>query len=218
MPGTRSIFIFSIVASAIFLAVRPLTGADWPVIFKTLSILLLAVAGFRRYALLGAALTASAAGDFLLGVSRLGGLGPDTLFLLGLGAFLIAHLLYIALFRAFLSARIPSPRAARLTGILAILLLLVALLSRIYGALGGLRGPVILYAAVISTMGVCAMLAKIPSPLAAVGALLFIASDSLIALGKFSSAIPAGGILIWVTYYAAQLSLARAFENARTVK
>lgn len=218
MSRTRSIFILSIIASAIFLAVRPLTGADWPVIFKTLSILLLAVAGFRRYALLGAALTVSAVGDFLLGVSRLGGLGPDTLFLLGLSAFLIAHLLYIALFRAFLSTRIPPPRAARVTGILAIVILLGALLSRIYGTLGGLRIPVILYAAVISAMGVCAMLAEIPSPLAAIGALLFIASDSLIALEKFSTAIPAGGVLIWVTYYGAQLSLTRAFENGRTVK
>lgn len=218
MFRTSRILGLSITASAVFLVSRPLSGANWPVAFKVLSIVILAILGFRQYMLLGMALSISAVGDFCLGMSRLGGFGPEQLFLAGLSAFLFAHILYIALFRKFLSFRLPAPASFRLLGVLLILVCLGKVLGTIYSALGPLRIPVVVYAAVIATMGICAMLAKISTPLAAFGALLFIASDSMIAIGKFAVPFPASVPLIWITYYLAQLFLEQSFAKARTVK
>lgn len=212
------LLVLSVMASAVFLAARQFSQGNWPVTFKVLSILLLASLGFRRDVLLGGALAVSALGDFFLGINRMGGLGPERLFLLGLGSFLVAHLLYIALFRKFLTRGFPDAAGLRLGGVLLVLGCLATVLTMIYSSLGALRVPVIVYATVIAGMGICSLLARMPSPLAAIGALLFIASDSMIALGKFATPVPLSGPLIWITYYVAQLFLEQAFEKTRTVK
>ena len=101
MKTSGLLFAVSAAASLTFLLARPLTPSDWPVIFKVLSIFLLAVLGLRVDGLLGAALALSSVGDFLLGIRRIGNLEGESLFLLGLVSFLVAHLVYIALFRKY---------------------------------------------------------------------------------------------------------------------
>jgi uncharacterized membrane protein YhhN len=100
MKFLRTLLPLSIAFSLIYLASGP-GLSDRMGGFKVGSILLLALAGFRVDKLLGTTLTICSLGDLLLGVRRLGSLDADKLFLLGLGAFLIAHLVFIAMFRKY---------------------------------------------------------------------------------------------------------------------
>ena len=181
MRTSGLLFAVSAAASLTFLLARPLTAGDWPVIFKVLSILLLAVLGFRVDGLLGGGLALSSLGDFLLGIRRLGSLDGESLFLLGLGSFLIAHLIYIALFRKYpaLVWWKPSPRV---WVVLAILLAIGSVLGILQRSLGSMLIPVVVYSLVLSCMGISEMLADLGTPLAGFGALLFIASDAMIAI------------------------------------
>ena len=97
MRTSGLLFLVSAAASLTLLLAHPLNAGHWPVIFKVLSILLLSVLGFRVDGLLGGALALSSLGDFLLGVRRLGSLDGESLFLLGLGSFLIANLIILPL-------------------------------------------------------------------------------------------------------------------------
>src|ERR1039458_3190063 len=97
MRTSRLLLAVSVAASVAFLLARPFTTSNWPVIPEVLSIVLLALIGFRIDRLLGAALAISSVGDFLLGVRQFGSLDSESLFLLGLGSFLLAHLVYIAM-------------------------------------------------------------------------------------------------------------------------
>lgn len=212
MRTSRLLLTISAAASLIFLLASPLTASDWPVICKVLSILLLAVLGFRVDGLLGRALAICALGDFLLGVRRLGSLDREPLFLLGLGSFLIAHLVYIAMFRKYRALVWWKPGPARVAGVLVILVALGAVLGILRHSLGSMLIPVVAYSLVLCGMGISAMLADLGTPLAAVGALLFIASDAMIAISKFRRPFPGHEPLIWITYYAAQLLILRGVE------
>ena len=210
-PGL--LFAVSAAASLTFLLARLLTAGDWPVIFKVLSILLLAVLGFRVDGLLGCALALSSLGDFFLGVRRLGSLDGESLFLLGLGSFLIAHLVYIALFRKYQALVWWKPSPARAWGVLAILVALGSVLGTLQQSLGSMLIPVVVYSLVLTWMGISAMLADLRTPLAGFGALLFIASDAMIAINKFHGPFPGNDQLIWITYYSAQFLILRGVER-----
>jgi uncharacterized membrane protein YhhN len=212
MRTSRLLFAVSAAASLTFLLARPLTTGDWPVICKVLSILLLAVLGFRVDGLLGFALVLSSLGDFLLGVRRLGTLNGESLFLLGLGSFLIAHLVYIAMFRKYQALVWWKLGPARVAGLLVILVALGAVFGILRHSLGPMLIPVVVYSLVLCGMGISAMLADLGTPLAAIGALLFIASDSMIAIRKFRGPFPGHEPLIWITYYVAQLLILRGVE------
>ena len=205
MRTTGVLFATSAASSLIYLLARPLTAVEWPVMFKVLSILLLAVLGFRVSGLLGGALVLSSVGDFFLGVGRLGSLGEEALFLLGLSFFLIAHLFYIALFRKWLLSYWSKPGVARALGILVIVIALGSLLGMLRHSLGSLLIPVVVYALVLCGMGISAMLADLGSSLSALGALLFIASDAMIAVSKFRGTFWGHESIIWITYYLAQV-------------
>ena len=109
-------------------------------------------------------------GDVLLGTP--GGLG----FLLGLGAFLLAHVSYLVLFARGLRTR-PVP-------VWAVVLVpwWVALLVVLGPHLGALFVPVAVYGLVL---GGSAALALATNRFSAVGALLFLASDTVLALKLF---------------------------------
>ncbi|MBZ5550164.1 MAG: lysoplasmalogenase [Acidobacteriia bacterium] len=217
MRTSGLLFAVSAAASLTFLLARPLTAGDWPVIFKVLSILLLAVLGFRVDGLLGGGLALSSLGDFLLGIRRLGSLDGESLFLLGLGSFLIAHLIYIALFRKYpaLVWWKPSPRV---WGVLAILLAIGSVLGILQRSLGSMLIPVVVYSLVLSCMGISAMLADLGTPLAGFGALLFIASDAMIAINRFRGPFPGNEQLIWITYYSAQFLILRGVGRRHSRK
>jgi uncharacterized membrane protein YhhN len=128
-------------------------------------------------------------------------------FLLGLSAFLVAHLFYIYFFHLIKQREALKSRVL-LAGIVAVYYFaLVALLSPY---LGDLKLPVRIYAIVISFMFLLAMHMlflknKEAGRMMMAGALLFVISDSILALNKFYSAIHGAGILIMATYGLAQL-------------
>jgi uncharacterized membrane protein YhhN len=211
-PG--GVLAISVAASLTFLAVRPLTAGDWPVIFEVLSILLLAVPGFR-ISMLGSALAICSVGDFLLGVRRLGSLDRDVLFLFGLASFLIAHLVYIALFRKYRAMGWRKPSPLRVLGVLVIVAALGTVLGVLRPSLGSMLFPVMVYSLVLCVMGISAMLADLGTPLAGCGALLFLASDAMLAISKFHGPFPGNAPLIWITYYAAQVLILLGVEYRR---
>lgn len=135
-------------------------------------------------------------------------------FIIGLVSFLTAHLLYIIYF-----ARIPATEGAsfirsRPVMLLAVLAYVVELLYVLWPYLGGMTVPVLVYGIVIGTM-LCFALwqyGKIPQAatwLLIFGALLFVCSDSLLAINKFRSPLPHGGLWVMATYILAQYGIAR---------
>jgi uncharacterized membrane protein YhhN len=128
-------------------------------------------------------------------------------FLLGLSSFLIAHICYIVLFRQILKDQQISIRWTWLIVVIAYYAVLIAIL---FPYLEDMRIPVIIYGLAISAMLFLA-LQMLYSPhqaggrMIALGAVLFIISDSILAINKFYQPFQSAGILIMVTYGLAQL-------------
>jgi uncharacterized membrane protein YhhN len=160
---------------------------------------------------LAAALLFSCVGDFLLGLQRLGTFTPDRLFLYGLLAFLGAHLCYISLFYA--NRRLEPLTRHRRIAIGAVILALGLMLQMLWPNLGSMWVAVLVYALALDTMAITAIASRYPGTVA-IGAISFVASDSLLALDHFSHGSPAFGPLIWVTYYAAQMLIATGVQRA----
>jgi uncharacterized membrane protein YhhN len=127
----------------------------------------------------------------------------ESSFLAGLGTFLVAHVAYIAAF----VARADQPRPLLL---LPFALWGVAAAARLWPGLGPMRVPVIVYSAVI-----CAMMwraaATVGLPggsVALAGAVLFAASDTLLALDRFQRPIRGARYAIMALYWAGQLLIA----------
>lgn len=205
MKSSKLLLAVSVAASAVFLLANSYGSGEWPVVFKLASIVPLAVLGFRVNSLLGAALTFGVLGDFLLGVHQLGSLDAEKLFLVGLAAFLFGHLVYIAMFRKYRGAIWWKRSPPRIIGILAIVGTMASVLGLLRDSLGPLLIPVVVYALVLAAMAISALLADLGNPLAAIGALSFVASDAMLAVGKFHGVFPGHETLIWITYYFAQL-------------
>ena len=141
-------------------------------------------------AILGIALALSSLGDVLLDLPRWGG------FVRGLVAFLLAHLVYIALFaRNF--RRPLRPRLPQLLLIGLVLLYSLTLSAWFAPSLGPMANPVMIYICTITTMVVWAILAGFSRPWVWIGAVLFLISDSLIAVNRFKMHLPMRGPLIW---------------------
>jgi uncharacterized membrane protein YhhN len=145
----------------------------------------------------------SAAGDALIELD----------FLAGLGAFLLAHLAYVA---AFVSdaTRLRAVRA------LPVAVYSVAFTAFLWPDLGSLRPAFLAYALAISTM-IWRAAARVGAHGPATrgewaalgGAILFALSDSLIALDRFHAPIPAAHVPIMLLYWAGQSGIA---ASART--
>jgi len=204
----RTIIAASVLCSIAYLGstVTESAPAATAVTLKVGSILLLlalAAASVRRSVPLLAALAASALGDFLLGVPRLGPLGEGELFVFGLGAFLLAHSWYIALFGRNLAEGVSRERKA---GIAVAILTLAITLFVLWPSLGDLRIAVLVYAIALDAMAVTALASRFP-PLVGIGALFFVASDAMLALEHFGHPFAAARVLVWTTYYAAQFMI-----------
>ena len=145
-----------------------------------------------------------------LGFSMLGDIFlmlPQDRFLQGLVSFLVAHILYIV---AFWGER---GSAEYLLAVVPIIALAGVVLWRLYPHLGEFRIPVLVYVAVIGTMGWIALARALGAEsdaawLAAIGAILFMVSDSVLALDRFAKPFFAARALVLGTYYAAQTLIA----------
>ena len=210
MKSIRPQIVASAAAALIFLFANSLAVGDWPVVFKVASIAILAMLAIRVDKLLATALAFGTLGDFFLGVRKIGSLDAEKLFLFGLGSFLLGHLVYIAMFRRYRPGsssrmRTPSARTVRLPAIAAVLVALVWVLGVLRNSLGPLLVPVVAYAIVLAGMAISAQFAELDNPLAAIGALCFVASDAMLAISKFRGPFAGSGPLIWITYYLAQV-------------
>lgn len=133
-------------------------------------------------------------------------------FILGLGSFLIAHIQYILAFRLFQPSS--SERKNYWLKSFPVVLVLIgyglALYTSLFPQLDAvMKVAVAVYATAITIMALAAFGTKtqigtLPFMLTFGGALLFVISDSLIAVNKFLAPIPQASFLIMITYIAAQ--------------
>lgn len=155
----------------------------------------------RQQALLIAGLALSLAGDCLLMF--------EGFFIPGLVAFLAAHVCYVALFRQGL------PWFPSRTALFATFAAAAAMYAFLFGSLGAvLRVAVGAYVIVIALMaaqaiGRACVLRDRASIAVAAGAVLFMASDSLLATNRFAVPLPLAQLWVLATYYAAQVLIAR---------
>ena len=134
--------------------------------------------------------------------------------MLGLVAFLTAHIFYIVLFVKELK-KANGKIEFKKPGLIVIAIYLSTILLILIPHLGDLTIPVIIYAVVISTMLYMAYLlsfhwVKPASIYLLTGAISFILSDSILAFDKFYQPIPMSGFLIMATYLYAQWALVRS--------
>ena len=177
------------------------------VIFKPLTtILLLVVVGrpetaFARWVALGIGL--SVVGDVALLWTG------NRAFIVGLAAFLLAHIAYVV---AFVGVAVWSPHVAVVAVVMVAATTL--LLRAIWAGAAGMRLPVVFYGTVITAMVVSSS-ATLGGPLggavaAAIGAPLFYVSDSSLALNRFRRPIPHAALLTLGVYWLGQLGIALA--------
>ena len=144
-------------------------------------------------------------------------LWPAQGFLPGLVSFLLAHIAYIAAFC------VPLRFAARPAAFVVYAALAATILWQLWpGIPGALRGPVLAY--VLCLAGMAAQAAawwqasggrpdERLARSAALGGLLFMASDSLLAFNKFAAPLPLSSLWILATYWGAQWCIANSLRG-----
>jgi uncharacterized membrane protein YhhN len=210
--NANATLLFSVVAAMIYAFTLDMPQSLARLAVKTLAVALLAVLALLQGGpgLLVAALTLAAIGDALL--SRDG----EKAFLGALASFLAAHVLYVVLFVrsgggfGLLPAEPWRPAIAVAMAVFALAILL-ALWRRVGPAL---RLPVGVYIAAILAMGISVL--TLNSLWVIGGAVLFMASDGLLAAEKFlAPAISPHRAwmrhAVWGLYYAAQLGITLGF-------
>ena len=219
LQGALSMLEVLTVECAALATVSALGMLDGYFLFKPLTmgiaIVFVATRGYstratgRFNALLIAALVFSLAGDVFLML-------PGNYFIPGLASFLVAHVFYIALFRQG-QGWFPSKRA-----LVAVLAVGAAMYSIVWGGLGDpvLKIAVAAYVSVISLMAAQAIgRATVQGDAAArwvaLGACIFMVSDSLIAINKFVTPVALSSLWILATYYCAQILIV---HNARLTR
>jgi uncharacterized membrane protein YhhN len=143
---------------------------------------------------------------------------PGDLFVPGLLAFLLAHIAYCIAFAPGSSLRARAIAFAAMACLAAANL--VGLFPRIDAEL---KIPVLAYVAVLAAMGGFALARawtpawRLETPrsarFAAVGAIAFVLSDSLLAWDRFAAAVPMPALLVLASYWLAQWAIARSVER-----
>ena len=134
-------------------------------------------------------------------------------FMAGLASFLLAHIMYIIFFlRA--RRRQTAPKKWNIPVSALIGVYAIGLVVFLYPYIGKLQLPVAIYALTIASMLVAALHAFDNSAVNAgryciAGAVLFLCSDSLLAINKFYHTFPAAGVCIMATYGLAQFAIAK---------
>ena len=136
-------------------------------------------------------------------------------FIFGLVSFLITHILYIIY---FLGIKLLGNSLLKTHPYLPLLIAGygAGLVYFLYPWLGEMKVPVMLYAAIICSMLLCSIhIYKSVQPEVGLqfiaGAVLFVFSDSLLAINKFYQPFQFAAILIMLTYCGAQYWLVRGF-------
>jgi uncharacterized membrane protein YhhN len=128
-------------------------------------------------------------------------------FLLGLSSFLLAHVFYIIFFHKL---RLQEQIKVKPWLLLVVVIYYAALIGWLYPYLGDMKMPVTTYGIVISFMLMLALnMLFLPNKKAGywmiAGALLFVGSDSVLAINKFYQSFGYADVIIMLTYGLAQL-------------
>ena len=157
----------------------------------------------RLQKLMVAGLFFSWAGDVFMELSNT----SENMFIPGLLCFLLAHVMYLTVF--FFTPGKNCILVNRVYLLIPVLIYGIALVTWLYADLKEMRLPVVLYAFVILAMltGSINRMEKVNKKsfyLVLAGAILFVISDSVIAINKFSHQFEGSGIIIMSTYIVAQ--------------
>ena len=136
-------------------------------------------------------------------------------FIFGLVCFLTTHVFYILYFLKIQSSAVSLLKKQPVLIVL-VIGYGITLVWFLFPHLNDLKIPVMIYAAVICTMLLCSLhvFFKVNRPanmLYLAGAILFVLSDSLLAINKFYQPFAFAGVLIMLTYCAAQYGIANGF-------
>ncbi|MDP4263456.1 MAG: lysoplasmalogenase [Bacteroidota bacterium] len=161
----------------------------------------MARSGLKKWILF--ALFFSLAGDVLLLFQQ----NDKLFFLLGLSAFLLAHIFYIIFFHF---VRVKERVRSNAWFLLIVVVYYAVLITFLSPYLGDMKLPVRIYGIVISFMLMLAMHMpftrnKIAGQWMLAGALLFVISDSVLAINKFYESFEMAPVIIMLTYGLAQL-------------
>ena len=200
---TKKLFISCIILFGLFyIFFRPHIPEDLILIFKVIPMILIIILAamqkvphIKKYQLLIiVGLIFCMIGDYTL-----------QWFIVGLTSFLIGHIFYIFAFTSTNERKVPTWAKIALSA---------------YGVIMGAwiagtvftSGETVLAVAVLAYIFVIFMMGwtsiRTGSTLALIGALLFIASDSYLAINKFVMPLPYSHVVIMLTYYSAQLLIA----------
>jgi uncharacterized membrane protein YhhN len=183
-----------------------------PLIVLSLIAFYVSSAGARMNRMIVLALVFCWAGDVLLLLHE----QLEASFILGLTAFLIGHLIYVAAYWQLQRAVVKNqaPISVRvLLGVPAVVIA-VGLVTLLFPVLGGLKFPVLAYSAAITWMVLTALMRNGRTNSKSFwmifsGAFVFMISDSLLAMNKFYTPVPLPGLWIMLTYCGAQYLIVR---------
>jgi uncharacterized membrane protein YhhN len=218
MLNKLNLYIYYSILAMLYLATLPFAPYPGSFILKTLPIYLLVFFAFYQKKVEGSA--------FLLGGIVFCSIGDVWLdldaqkyFLFGLGSFFVGHVLYATAFY-----KNWEYRAAKVWGAPAIFAFAAVMVFWIKQNLTSVTEPfflpVVLYVLIISLMSIFALFHKSQDyKYIFCGALVFMLSDSLIAVDKFIYPLPnpMGAFAIMATYYIAQYLIVWGFFKEQQV-
>ncbi len=139
----------------------------------------------------------------------------EIFFLLGLSSFLLAHVFYIVFFH---QVRVREKIKSNPWLLVVVVIYYAALINWLSPYLGDMKIPVRIYGIVISFMFMLAMHMlfiknKEAGKWMMIGALLFVVSDSVLAINKFYQSFEVAGVLIMLAYGLAQLFIVKGASH-----
>lgn len=203
----QNLLLLSLACSTLYFVTKSWQPFSGSVALKGLCIAPLAVMAFRllpapNHWLLGGALAFSTLGDIFLDLRGM--------FVQGLGAFLVAHLIYVVLFLSNWQRPVRLSANQQIS-LAALLFFSLAQTMWLWPGLGQLAIPVACYIGAITLMVASAIIGRFRQSWIVWGALLFLISDSLIGINKFKTPVPLRDYLVWATYYLGQCGIALGF-------
>lgn len=199
------IFLFIDIA-AVYFKIEPLRYISKPLLMPLLIVFFIFntrpfISPLKKWIVL--ALVFSWAGDVLLMFESMN----TNIFIFGLVAFLIAHIFYILFYESVIRR---ENLKKNYWWFIPVLIYYVSIIYILSPYLGDMKLPVRIYAIVISYMLIQALQTAMikdqdAAKLMIAGSVLFIISDSLLAVNKFHGSFEYAGIAIMLTYGIAQL-------------
>ncbi len=208
MTTLQKTLLYIFLAFAIlFIGLLPLEPYTCNFVIKAIPAISLAALAFiavsdSRGKLLSASLLFCAAADIALELEA------GKYFIIGLGLFLIAHILFIITFSRDFKAQ-----KSRIPVIIMLIVYAKMMAFVMTPYLKDMTIPVYIYLTAITLMAIFASLRVSKNDFTLYGAISFIVSDSIIALNKFMMPVPAADYLIMITYYLSLFLIVYGFSK-----